>query len=267
MFVGLALFLNFGSFPLMAQKDADLELSDQMVAQTSKSELTTQQRVQQQRAYYAAYVKKLKTSAATSPSEHNRGGVVEGNPSRVAVSETSKELFSIYENPYVPDFILQGNYVINSSSPDKRYTAYIYPDDWETIGDIYIKDSVSNSWERLQLDQECRIRMWNSFAPEGKYTPKKQILWLNNEEFITIIGFAHGTISKGGELVKVTRLTGKAEILYPAFQKLNQEVVGFEQVGEELTININILDANGLCLDKEEIRIPLEDLDALSQTT
>ena len=184
-------------------------------------------------------------------------------PSNGIVNEYTEQLFRIAVNPYVPDFILQGNYVVNGSSPDKQYSAYIYPDDWETIGDIYIKDSVKSRWTRLQLDQEYRVTMWSSFAPQGKYTPKKKILWLDNKEFITIIGFAHGTISKGGELVKVNPVTGKAEILYPAYQYLNQEVVDFEQVEEELVIHINIIDVNGLCLEKKEIRVPLEDLDEL----
>ncbi|SHN65723.1 DUF4652 domain-containing protein [Desulfitobacterium chlororespirans] len=220
-------------------------------------EQTPQQRIQQQRANYAAYVKKVKTAAA-NPSEPDRGAVKDETPQPVLTEQTG-QLFRVTTNPYVPAFILQGNYVVHGSSPNKQFTAYIYPDEWETIGDIYIKDNVSNRWTRLQLNQESRIKMWNSFAPEGKYTPKKKILWLNDQEFITIIGLAYGTIAKGGELVKVTPATGEAETLYPAYQKLNQEVIDFEQVGEELIITIDHIDANGFCLEKEEIRVPLFD--------
>ncbi|WP_245281054.1 DUF4652 domain-containing protein [Desulfitobacterium hafniense] len=222
-------------------------------------EQTPQQKLQQQRANYAAYVKKVKTAAA-NPSEPDSRGV-KGETPKPVIAEQTEQLFHMTPNPYVPAFILKGNYVVHGSSPNKQLTAYIYPDEWETIGDIYIKDNVSNSWTRLQLNQEHRVKMWNSFAPEGKYTPKKKVLWLNDQEFITIIGLAHGTIAKGGELVKVTPATGEAEILYPSYQKLSQEVVDFEQVEKELLISIAHIDVNGICLEKEEIRIPLLDED------
>ncbi|AFL99733.1 DUF4652 domain-containing protein [Desulfitobacterium sp. PCE1] len=259
------MFLNFGIFPLSAffkgPGSEELTYSTTLV---TNPEQTPQQRIQQQRANYAAYVKKVKTAAAAGPSEPDSGAVEDETP-KPAITEQTEQLFRINTNPYVPAFILQGNYVVHGSSPNKQYTAYIYPDEWETIGDIYIKDSASSSWLRLQLDQNYRVKMWHSFAPEGRYTPKKKIHWLNDNEFIIIVGFAHGIVSKGGELVKVTRATGKAEILYPAYQKLNQEVVDFEQVGDDLVLYINLMDVNGFCIEKGEIRVPLKDIDTLSQ--
>lgn len=240
------MFLNFDIFPLSASFRVP-----------GVEEQTAQQRIQQQRANYAAYVKKVKTAAA-NPSGPD-SGAVKDETTKSAITGQTEQLFRVTTNPYIPAFILQGNYVVHDSSPNKQFLAYIYPDEWETIGDIYIKDNVSNRWTRLQLNQENRIKMWNSFAPEGKYTPKKKILWLNDQEFITIIGLAYGTIAKGGELVKVTPATGEAEILYSAYQRLNQEVVDFEQVEEELIVTIDHLDANGLCLEKEEIRVSLFD--------
>lgn len=181
-----------------------------------------------------------------------------------SISTNTEPLFNLTPNPYIPDFILQGNYVIYGISPNKQYTAYLYPDEWETIGDIYIKDPVENRWVRMQLDQELRVKMWGSYAPDGKYTPKKKILWLNDEEFITIIGFAYGTVSQGGELVKVSWTTGEVEIIYPAYQKINQEVVDFALTENDLILYVNNFDANGLCQEKEEVLIPLNDLDSLS---
>lgn len=228
-------------------------------------EQTPQQKIQQQRSNYAAYVKKVKTATNGNLRDPEGEEGVEGKLSKVTNTEQMEQLFRVTTNPYVPDFILQGNYVVHGSSPSNQYRAHIYPDEWETIGDIYIKDSVGSGWTRLQLDQEYRVKMWNSFAPGGKYTPKKKIYWLNNNEFITIVGFAYGTVTKGGELVKVARDTGEAEILYPAYQRLNQEVVDFEQVEDALVLYISLMDANGFCLDIGEIRVPLKDLNTLSQ--
>lgn len=224
MILGTALFISLAFFTLEAQENAAFEaagLKDKVLASGN-----------------------MGLNNKPSEGSHKSGG----------------ELFQLTVNPYVPDFILQGNYVVHGSSPDKRYTAYIYPDEWETIGDIYIKDNVEGNWVMLKLDQEQRVKLWDSFYPEGKYTPKKQILWLNNEEFVTIIGLAHGTVSKGGEPVKVNRQTGKGEILYPAFVKLNEEVVRVALDGEELVLEINVNDVHGVCLEKKEFRISLAHL-------
>ncbi|AGA68685.1 hypothetical protein Desdi_1172 [Desulfitobacterium dichloroeliminans LMG P-21439] len=256
--------MNFGIFPLNAFRGPSAEELTYSETLVTNPDQTPQQRMQEQRANYAAYVKKVKTAVVANPSETN-SGLVKGESLRSESTAPTKELFRVTTNPYVPDFILQGNYVVHGSSPDKRYTAYIYPDEWETIGDIYIKDSANSSWSRLQLDQEYRVRLWDYYAPEGKYTPKKKILWINDDEFITIIGFAHGTVSKGGELVKIHRAAGKGEILYPADHKLNQEVIDFEQIGDDLVLNINLIDANGFCLEKSEMRVPLSGLDSLTQ--
>ncbi|MGE4272339.1 MAG: DUF4652 domain-containing protein [Desulfitobacterium sp.] len=256
--------MNMGIFPISAFRGPSAEELAYSETQVTNPDQTPQQRMQQQRANYAAYVKKVKTAAAENPSPSNSGLVKEGLPQSISTAPT-EQLFHVIPNPYVPDFILQGNYVVHGSSPNKRYTAYIYPDEWETIGDIYIKDSVTSSWSRLQLDQEYRVELWDYYAPEGQYTPKKKIHWLNDDEFITIIGFAHGTVSKGGELVKVHRSTGKGDILYPDDPKFNQEVVDFEQIGSDLVLNINHIDANGVCINKGEIRVPLNHLDLLNQ--
>lgn len=266
LFIGVVLcivFLNFDIFPLKAFKGPSAEKPYFLTTLVTDSEQTPQERIQQQRANYFAYVKKVKTATHAKLRDPEQVEKVEEKISKATGPEQAEQLFRVTINPYVPDFILQGNYVIQGGSPSKQYTAYIYPDEWETIGDIYITDNIDNSWTRLQLDQEYRVTMWNAFAPEGKYTPKRKIYWLNNNEFITIVGFAQGTVSKGGELVKVARDTGKAEILYPAYQKLNQEVVDFEQVEDALVLHINLMDANGFCLNKGEIRVPLKDLDTL----
>lgn len=168
-------------------------------------------------------------------------------------------LFKLTINPRVPSFILQGNYAMSSLSPQKDCIAYLYPDEWETVGDIYIRNNNQDKWTRLELDQLVRREMWGSREPaEALYTPKKKVVWLNNEDFITIIGYALGTVSTGGDLVKVNRVTGQAEILYPAHLKVNQEATDFEISGERLTVQINVMDEDGLSLDHGVISIPLD---------
>lgn len=166
------------------------------------------------------------------------------------------ELFVVEQDPYVPGFILQGNYVVSGTSPEGRYIAYLYPDEWETIADIYLKDLKAGKWWRLDLDQEALGEMWEGSFSDGKYTPKKKLLWLNEEEFITIVGYAYGTVSKGGDLVKVNRETGQGEILY-ASQEFDQEVVDFVIEDQELVLKIHILDVSGFSIKQDTVRIPL----------
>ncbi len=180
--------------------------------------------------------------------------------------KTMDSLFKLTINPRVPSFILQGNYAINSPSPQKDCTAYLYPDEWETVGDIYLRDSNQDKWTRLELDQQVRREMWGGReSAEAFHTPKKKIVWLNNEDFITIIGYALGTVSTGGDLVKVNRVTGQAEILYPAHLKVNREVIDFEISGERLTVQINVMDDDGLSLDRGVISAPLDNLVTIAE--
>lgn len=174
-------------------------------------------------------------------------------------------LFKLTINPLVPPYILDGNYVTNCTSPQKDCIAFLYPDEGETVGDIYLKDTAQNVWTRLQLDQQVRREMWNNREPaEALYTPKKKILWLNNEEFLIIIGSTHGTVTTGGDLLKVNRTTGQAEMIYPTHHKLNQEVTDIEIVGEELIVQINVTDASGLRLERGVISASLNNLETIA---
>lgn len=195
----------------------------------------------------------------------------QATPERNIPTKTSEKLgyplFKLTVNPLVPSYILEGNYVTNSISPEKDCIACLYPDEWETVGDIYLKDTVQNVWTRLQLDQQVRREMWNNIREpaEAIYTPKKRILWLNNKEFLTIIGFTHGTVSTGGDLVKVNRVTGQAEMIYPTHHKLNQEVTDIEIVGEKLSLQINVTDASGLNLEHGVISASLNNLETIAK--
>jgi hypothetical protein len=188
------------------------------------------------------------------------------NISSIPVGKKEYPLFKLKMNPPVPSYILQGNYVVNAPSPQKDSVAYLYPDEWETVGDIYLRNMGHNSWSLLQLDQQARREMWDTQEPAQMiYTPKKKILWLNNEEFLTIIGYAYGTISTGGDLVKVSKTTGNAEMIYPAHDKEYQEVTDFEMSEGKLTLYIKVIDSNGWSKDNRVITTDLNQLDTLSR--
>lgn len=175
-------------------------------------------------------------------------------------------LFKVTVKPEIPSYLSEGNYVIQMTSPHKDKVAYLYPDEWETIGEIYIKDLLNNSWTKLSLNQDIRKKMWNkSETSTMAYTPKKRILWLDNDTFLTLVGYAYGTISTGGDLVKVKTSTGEAEMLYPAYATANREVTDIETTTTSLRIVVTTLDAKGLHPKNEVITAPLNKLEELRE--
>jgi hypothetical protein len=242
------LFLNFDIFPVKAQKE---------VVEEKEWNLSTETRLPQDMEHAPMLSLEPKVEEPAP---------IESEIAPAIQKKMAASLFKLTMNPSVPSFILQGNSVIDSASPQKDFTSYLYPDEWETVGDIYIRDNHQNKWIRLQLDQQLRQEIWGSReSAEALYTPKKKICWLNNEEFLTIIGYALGSVSTGGDLVKVNRVTGQAEILYPAHLKENQEVTDFELSGERLTVQINGIDDDGLSLDHGGISVPLDKLLTLAE--
>lgn len=241
------LFLNFDIFPVKAQKEVVEEKQLNFSAETRLPQDMEQ-----------AQMSSPMSSLEPKGEEH---APIESEITPASQKKMADSLFKITMNPSVPSFILQGNSVIDSASPSKPFTSYLYPDEWETVGDIYIWDNYQNKWIRLQLDQLVRREMWGSReSVEALYTPKKKILWLNNEDFLIIIGYALGTVSTGGDLVKVNRITGRAEILYPAHLKANQEVTDFAISGERLSVQIHVIDEDGLSLNHGEIFVPIDNL-------
>lgn len=73
-----------------------------------------------------------------------------------------------------------------SISPNKKYIAYIAPQLWEVIGNVYLYNINNNKNKVLLKD-----------FPK-QYKPKI-IKWLDNNYILLIIGFAYGTVSVGGK--------------------------------------------------------------------
>lgn len=82
-------------------------------------------------------------------------------------------------------------------SPDRNRLAFIDPFQWETVGSIFLYDYETNSLtELLRADQ-----VEEQSKPKG-------IWWYNDEYLLTIIGYAYGTASVGGDLYLVDVETG-----------------------------------------------------------
>lgn len=74
-------------------------------------------------------------------------------------------------------------------SPDNLYSSYIAPLEWEAPGNLYVYDL------RKGENKTC-------IRPDEYGNIPKYVQWLNNETLLVLIGFAHGTVSIGGNLFK-----------------------------------------------------------------
>ena len=74
-------------------------------------------------------------------------------------------------------------------SPNNLYSSYIAPLEWEVPGNLYVYD-LKNGENRVCIE------------PDSHGNTPKFVQWLNNEVLLVLIGFAHGTVSIGGNLFK-----------------------------------------------------------------
>lgn len=72
-------------------------------------------------------------------------------------------------------------------SPNSKQAVYIAPLEWETIGDIYLYDSETNTKSKLIEFEDEKL------AP-------KDVIWLDDENLAMILGLAFGTIDIGGNI-------------------------------------------------------------------
>jgi hypothetical protein len=98
-------------------------------------------------------------------------------------------------------------------SPDRRYTAYIDPLEWEVIGDLYVRDNTTK--KIINLTDNNRL---------SQETPKS-VVWLNDTLILFISGYPWGTITVGGKLYIYNLRAGKKALIYdPAITKEVAEV-------------------------------------------
>jgi len=190
------------------------------------------------------------------PPEEILGKVEEGVKSKARgyYGTTNSQLFGVKTNPPLPPDLAATGVV--SAQGDKL--AIIYPDDWETVGDIYLATMESGmpvagdplllaaDWRRLSLNQWVYQELFD--LPPGHLmdvdTPKK-VIWYNEEEILVIVGYAYGTVSPGGEVVRVNIDTGESEIIY-APEGNRQQVTDLELKGGKLLLTITTFEDNML---------------------
>ncbi|GAF65572.1 hypothetical protein BTS2_2470 [Bacillus sp. TS-2] len=146
---------------------------------------------------------------------------------RSGENESSIELFDIRYNPHEfsielihPTGEIETLTKETATIPVKNLEAtkalYISPSDFETLGDVYLVDLISGEQKVL------------AEATEDE-TPKKVIWDFDDEHIYMIKGFAHGTVSVGGNVFKVNIETEEIEELtnYESeIQIINMELMG-----------------------------------------
>lgn len=75
-------------------------------------------------------------------------------------------------------------------SPDGTRFAYIDVLEWEELGEVYLYDVETGT-------QELIMKRNKDF--ESQHTPK-DLVWLDDNHLLAVIGFAYGTVSVGGNL-------------------------------------------------------------------
>lgn len=73
-------------------------------------------------------------------------------------------------------------------NPSSNYGAYISPQEWKMVGNIYIKNMHTNE-----------VRKLTHYKTNSPTTPKK-LRWINDTLLLVIAGYTWGTITVGGNL-------------------------------------------------------------------
>lgn len=116
-------------------------------------------------------------------------------------------------------------------SANRKQAVFIAPSEWETIGDIYLYDSETDTKSKLIKFEDEKL------AP-------KDVIWLDNENLAMILGLAFGTIDIGGNIFtynltekKLKRVTNVEHHVQFTSLYLEQDILmakGIEYVDEQL---------------------------------
>lgn len=95
----------------------------------------------------------------------------------------------------------------------------------EGVGKIFVKDTNGNTFSFEITDN-------NKISPMS-------IEWLDNKNLLVIIGSAHGTVAKGGNLYLLDITTGKlSSILQPSDKK--QQIMTAKKSGNNVSLKVNV---------------------------
>lgn len=88
-------------------------------------------------------------------------------------------------------------------SPKHKKCAFIAPNEWESIGDLYVYNFKDNTSSILIKGEDY-----------SKRHKIKKVLWKSEDRLILIIGNAYGTISLGGNIFEYDLIDSKIELKY-----------------------------------------------------
>lgn len=176
-------------------------------------------------------------------------------------------LFRISTVPTLPSEELKAKAI----SPAGDKIAYLFPGEWETVSDIYLakvkpgaslevnQRELPAEWSKLSLDQGAfqDLRDTSSGQPSDSFTPKQKLVWQDNDHLLVIIGYTYGTVSPGGDVVRVDVNTGQAEMVYAAHEKGRQQVTDMELKDGRLYLTIITFDENMLNSQNQVVELPM----------
>ena len=94
-------------------------------------------------------------------------------------------------------------------SPDKSKIIFIFPFEWEILGDLYLCEVSNRAYNREIILSAKTIN-----DKLGTNKKIKMAKWKNNEEIFLIIGQGYGTVTKGGDVYIYNIKNNKLSSLY-----------------------------------------------------
>lgn len=123
-----------------------------------------------------------------------------------------KSAIVIPEDPAAPSFkknVLQKTVEPNFNtpwqvSPNKKFEATVEgkgnTGEEEGIGKLFIKDLTTGERWTFEIVQDVK---------KGEQNTPKYVKWIDDDNFLVIVGFGHGTVTRGGALYLMNVTTGK----------------------------------------------------------
>ncbi|MCY6483451.1 DUF4652 domain-containing protein [Clostridium aestuarii] len=99
----------------------------------------------------------------------------------------------------------------------------------EGIGKIYVKNIKNGEKWSIQVMDEAQ-----------QNTPKS-LIWLDDENIVSIVGLGYGTVSLGGDLYKINVKTGEALCLYDT-KSSKKEVISAKKDKDKLELEVLVYD-------------------------
>ena len=91
---------------------------------------------------------------------------------------------------------------------------------------------------------------------EAKQFTPMAVEWYDNDRLLVVIGFGHGTVTAGGDLIVLDVNTGKAVNLYPVNSKdVKNQVTSAVRNGNTIEVNVRLYEDDNMVNFKEEKRI------------